>query len=150
MLLAFHDTSEFCWLMWGERGKCSVAEATWENKSVSHIICQSPLLTAERVLIMQPQSCPSFGMTFALVVCPSRSCQLLRFSSCILAQAGSSTPKKAHFEWVLPSLLLNSEGTCFIPSQCCLQKPLQNRKLVTVLVDRCHPVPPNHFVCFSC
>lgn len=70
VLLAFHDTSEFCWLMWGERGKCSVAEAAWENRSVSHIICQSPLLTAERVLIMHPQSCPSFGMTLALVVCP--------------------------------------------------------------------------------
>lgn len=50
---------------------CSVSEATWENRSVSHIICQGLLLTAESIfLITEPQSCPSFVMTLALVVCP--------------------------------------------------------------------------------
>lgn len=49
---------------------CSVSKATWENRSVSHIICQGSLLTVESVLITEPQSCPSFVMASALGVCP--------------------------------------------------------------------------------
>lgn len=52
-------------------GKCSVAEPHGKTQSVSCMQCQDPLLTADGVLIMQPQSCPSFVMTLALVVCPS-------------------------------------------------------------------------------
>lgn len=48
--LTFCDAfAEFCWLMWDKMGDFSAEVATWENRSLSHVICQALLLHAQSI-----------------------------------------------------------------------------------------------------
>lgn len=138
--LSFYDTfAEFCWLVWDKMGDFSAEVATWENRSLSHIICQALLLHVQSIFDhVTFKAAPHLQWHSPWWFPPLSQLKLsvaAAFSLLSLAGAHLFITEEVGSERIYANFLLEMKRKHLISSLAIFW----NQKLVTILVDRCHP-----------